>query len=92
MRSSTSSSVQKLDDGKTIQDVITWGSQPLFQPWTIPPPATDIAGITAMSPGNKSRIKLSNLEPGDYGFFCFLPDNEDVSHVQLGMVYPFTVT
>ncbi len=84
--------VQKLDDGKTIQDVITWGSQPLFQPWTIPPPATDIVGITAMSPGNKSRIKLSNLEPGDYGFFCFVPDHEDVSHVQLGMVYPFTVT
>ena len=45
-----------------------------------------------MSPGNKSRIKLSNLEPGDYGFFCFIPDAEDVPHVKLGMVYPFTVT
>jgi uncharacterized cupredoxin-like copper-binding protein len=84
--------VGKLKDGETVQDVITWGSQPLFQPWTLPQPYEDIGGITAMSPGNKSRIKLSNLEPGEYGFFCFLPDKEDVSHVQLGMVYPFTVT
>jgi uncharacterized cupredoxin-like copper-binding protein len=83
--------VGKLKDGQTIQDVITWGSQPLFQPWTLPQPYDDIGGITGISPGNKERIKLSNLEPGDYGFFCFLPNDEDVSHVQLGMVYPFTV-
>lgn len=84
--------VGKLKDGQTVQDVITWGSQPLFQPWTLPQPYEDIGGITGMSPGNKSRIKLSNLEPGDYGFFCFVPDKKDVSHVKLGMVYPFTVT
>jgi len=83
--------VGKLQDGKTIQDVVTWGSQPAFQPWTIPQPFDDIGGITAMSPGNKSRIKLSNLEPGEYGFFCFVPNEDDVSHVAEGMVYPFTV-
>ena len=76
--------VGKLQDGKTIQDVVTWGSQPPFQPWTIPQPYDDIGGITAMSNGNKSRIRLSNLDPGDYGFFCFVPDEEGVSHVRRG--------
>jgi hypothetical protein len=83
--------VGKLQDGKTIQDVVAFGSQPAFQPWTIPQPYDDIGGITAMSNGNKSRITLSKLDPGDYGFFCFVPDEEGVSHVAAGMVYPFTV-
>lgn len=83
--------VGKLQDGKSIQDVIAWGSQPLFQPNPYLQPYDDVGGITGISPGAKSRIKLGKLSPGDYGLFCFIPNDQGVSHIADGMVYPFTV-
>jgi hypothetical protein len=81
----------RLNDGATPQDVITWGSQPLFVPNPYPQPYRDVGGITAIDPGRRSRINVGQLEPGNYGLFCFVPNAEDESHITLGMLFPFTV-
>jgi uncharacterized cupredoxin-like copper-binding protein len=83
--------VGKLGDGTTIADVVEWGSQPVFQPWDLPRPFTDPVGITVISPGVRNRVRLGDLAPGRYGLFCFLPGPDMVSHVALGMAYPFEV-
>lgn len=83
--------VGRLQDGKTPQDVIAWGSQPLFVTSTLPQPFDDVDGITPIDVGARSRIDLGQLEPGDYGLFCFLPNAANESHIALGMLYPFSV-
>jgi hypothetical protein len=80
-----------LPDGTTVDDFITFGVAPPFQP--LPPqPYVDIGGITATKPGERSVIDL-DLEPGNYVLACFLPnlDNEMSNHIAEGMVFPFTV-
>jgi uncharacterized cupredoxin-like copper-binding protein len=81
----------RLPAGKTVQDVIAFGSAPLFQPNPTPQPYEDVGGITAISPGKRARIDVGNLSPGNYGLFCFIPNKDGTSHVALGMVLPFTV-
>ena len=56
-----------------------------------PPPAKPIGGISGMMKGATVYVPV-NLEPGEYGMYCFLPDAKDGKlHVEHGMMRQFTV-
>ena len=54
------------------------------------PPFIAVGGIGAIPPGG-SAYWVQNLEPGNYGLLCFVPNAEGVPHAALGMVAGFTV-
>ena len=56
-----------------------------------PPPAMPAGGIVAIAPGQEN-VLVSELTPGEYGLFCFVPDAKDgKSHITHGMFKQITV-
>ena len=75
-----------LAPGKTAKDLAKWVGEQKG-----PPPGTPIGGISGMSKGDVAYLPV-DLEPGEYGLFCFLPDAKDGSmHVEHGMIKQITV-
>jgi len=76
----------KLAPGKKAADLLEWlGKQ------DGPPPAMPVGGITGIEPGARQSI-IVDLTPGNYAWFCFLPDARDgKEHVRHGMVTEFQV-
>lgn len=56
-----------------------------------PPPGKPIGGISGMAKGGVAYLPV-DLEPGEYGLYCFLPDAKDGKpHVDHGMIRQLTV-
>jgi hypothetical protein len=73
--------IVKLAPGKTAQDALAWS-----RTHEGPPPAELFGGATAIAPGQVNFV-TADFTPGDYAFFCFVPDAKDgKSHVAHGMV------
>lgn len=79
--------VAKLMPGKSLDDLMAWmeaGEEG-------PPPALPIGGMQALDQGLGANFDL-DLEPGDYGLICFVPDAKDGKpHTVHGMMKQFTV-
>ena len=76
----------RLAPGKTPQDVVAWVEQPAG-----PPPGMPLGGTVGMARGVSNDVVLE-LEPGEYGLLCFLPDAGDGKpHVAHGMMRQITV-
>jgi uncharacterized cupredoxin-like copper-binding protein len=82
--------VMRFDSGKTLADFVA--AMRAMKP-TDPMPswAHDVGGPNAPAPGSEFSATI-NLEPGDYGFLCFVPTPDNVPHVMKGMMKAFTVT
>lgn len=81
--------VIKLAQGVTMQKLLQLMSQP--NPPAGPPPFTDAGGLGALKPNSSAWLKL-NLQPGNYGTLCFVPDQKTGKpHFMLGMYASFTV-
>jgi hypothetical protein len=77
----------QLAPGKTIEDLGKW----VFD-MKGPPPGKPIGGIPGVIKG-KNTFFEANLEPGDYGMICFIPDAKDgKAHFTHGMTTQFKVT
>ncbi len=78
--------IAQLAPGKTVADLATWVGE-----MKGPPPAKPIGGISGMMKGATVYVPV-NLEPGEYGMYCFLPDAKNGKlHVEHGMMRQFTV-
>ena len=76
----------QLAPGKTIEDVGKW----VFD-MKGPPPGKPIGGVPAFMKG-KNTFFEANLEPGEYGMICFIPDAKDGKpHMQHGMTQQFKI-
>ncbi len=76
----------KLAPGKTPMDVVQW-----IEKHDGPPPGAPMGGITDLVRGTATYVDL-DLEPGEYGLLCFLPDAKDGKpHFVHGMHKQFTV-
>ncbi len=79
----------KMEQGKTISDALNFLKQPTPSG---PPPFTDAGGMGALQQGSSAWLKL-DLQPGNYGALCFVPDSKTGQpHFMLGMYKAFTVT
>jgi uncharacterized cupredoxin-like copper-binding protein len=56
-----------------------------------PPPVMPAGGIVGLTPGQENLVTL-DLEPGEYGLYCFLPAPDGKEHVEHGMFKKITVT
>jgi hypothetical protein len=81
--------VARIDEGKTVADVIGYESQ--RYPRAGAAPYTLVAGTTFLSPGERARVDL-DLPAGKYAWLCFLPSPDGGPHLALGMVHPFAVS
>lgn len=78
--------ILQLAPGKTVADLAKWVGE-----MKGPPPGKPIGGITGMMKGTTVYVPV-NLEPGEYGMYCFLPDAKDGKmHVEHGMMKQFSV-
>lgn len=78
----------KFQDGAGVDDATAFFSGPP----TGPPPFAGVGGMQAVMPQGSSFLVLEDLEPGDYGLICLIPDPADgVPHAQKGMLTPATV-
>jgi hypothetical protein len=78
--------IAKLAPGKSTQDALAW-----LLKMDGPPPLMPIGGTAALAKGAWNDIMV-DLEPGEYGLFCFVPDAKDGrEHVHHGMVRQFRV-
>ena len=55
------------------------------------PPVIPVGGIVALTPGQENLVTL-DLEPGNYGLYCFFPAPDGKEHVVHGMVKQISVT
>ncbi|HET8551881.1 MAG TPA: hypothetical protein VFM97_05340 [Gammaproteobacteria bacterium] len=79
--------VMKLDEGKTLADVMAAFAHPGPPPTWMHP----IGGPNTPGPGGVSNATLV-LQPGHYVAFCVIPAPDGKPHVMHGMITPFTVT
>jgi hypothetical protein len=78
--------IAKLEDGKKAADLAAWIESPKG-----PPPGKPMGGISGMSKGAVVYLPV-DLEPGEYGVYCFLPDAKDGKpHVAHGMMTQVSV-
>lgn len=78
--------IVRLAPGKTAHDFTAWAEKPAG-----PPPALPLGGTVAMIQGVSNDVVL-DLEPGEYGLICFIPDAKDGKpHFVHGMVQQITV-
>ena len=56
-----------------------------------PPPIIPVGGTVGMTAGIDNYLTV-DLEPGEYGLYCFLPAPDGKEHVQHGMFKKITVT
>lgn len=70
----------KLAPGSSLQDFAVWAEK-----MQGPPPAEGVGGIAILDNDLHSQFSV-NLEPGEYGLFCFVPDMKDGKpHLMHGM-------
>lgn len=83
-------SLVRLEQGKTLQDVLTTLQE---QPGAPPPSwATVVGGPGAINPGSSSNATVV-LAPGTHVMVCFVPDAADGKpHFAKGMIGSFNVT
>src|SRR6185295_18584078 len=73
----------KLAPGKTVKDFGAWATTGGMKGQ---PPAMPVGGVVTLDPGGKSTF-TADLEAGDYGLICFVPDSKDGKmHLQHGMM------
>ncbi len=78
--------IAQLAPGKTAEDLAKW-----VESMQGPPPGKPIGGISGMPNGAVVYVPV-DLEPGEYGLFCFLPDAKDGKmHIAHGMLTQVTV-
>lgn len=61
----------KLDKGKKPMDFAQWGEKQVGKP-----PGTLHGGVSGIMPGDTAFVEV-DLEPGQYGLICFVPDHKD---------------
>lgn len=75
-----------LPPGKKAGDLAAWIGKQVG-----PPPGKPVGGISGMGKGAVVYLPV-DLEPGEYGIFCFLSDAKDGKmHVEHGMIKQITV-
>jgi hypothetical protein len=78
--------IARLEPGKTPADMLSW-----IVSRQGPPPAMPVGGATFIAPGGVNYLTV-DLQPGEYGLFCFVPDAGDgKEHVAHGMIRQITV-
>ncbi len=78
--------IAQLAPGKRAGDLATW-----LEKQQGPPPGKPIGGTSGMAKGGVVYLPV-DLEPGEYGLFCFLPDAKDGKmHIEHGMITQFAV-
>ncbi len=78
--------IAQLAPGKRAADLATW-----LDKQQGPPPGKPIGGTSGMAKGRVVYLPV-DLEPGEYGLFCFLPDAKDGKmHIEHGMITQFAV-
>lgn len=78
--------IAQLAPGKTAEDLAKW-----VETMQGPPPGKPIGGISGMPNGAVVYVPV-DLEPGEYGLYCFLPDAKDGKlHIAHGMMTQVTV-
>ena len=75
----------KLAEGKTLENVQAFMQSPHGAP-----PFANVGGFQAIHPGETGWLHL-DLTPGEYVALCYVPDEHGKSHIEHGMVLPFTV-
>lgn len=76
----------QLAPGKSAADLGKWVENQVG-----PPPGKPIGGTSGMSKGDVVYLPV-DLEPGEYGIYCFLPDSKDGKmHVEHGMMRQISV-
>ncbi len=79
--------IVKLGAGKQPMDFAEWGEKQVG-----PPPGTIHGGVSAIMPGAHAFVDV-DLEPGEYGLICFIPDMKDgKGHYHHGMIKRVTVS
>ncbi|HEX6105889.1 MAG TPA: hypothetical protein VFZ26_09910 [Gemmatimonadales bacterium] len=79
--------IVRLVEGKEPMEFAEWGERPVG-----PSPATIHGGVSAIMPGAEAFLEV-DLEPGDYGLICFVPDMKDgKGHYHHGMIKRITVS
>jgi len=77
----------QLAPGKTIEELGAWAMD-----MKGPPPGKTLGGVPAIVKGKAAYFE-ANLEPGDYGLICFVPDAKDGKpHFTRGMAQQFKVS
>lgn len=72
----------KLAPGKKVADFAAWAEGGLKGP----PPAEPIGGVSVVDKGGRATF-TADLEPGNYGLMCFVPDAKDGKpHLAHGMM------
>jgi hypothetical protein len=77
----------RLPAGAPVGALPEWISQGM----TGPPPAIPMGGIVGLSPGQVNIVTV-DLEPGEYGLYCFLPAPDGKEHIVHGMLKKIVVT
>jgi uncharacterized cupredoxin-like copper-binding protein len=78
--------IVKLEPGKNAPDLLNWLAKPQG-----PPPAMPLGGTTNLDTGESNYLTM-DLTPGEYAFYCFVPDAKDHQpHFAHGMVKQITV-
>jgi len=78
--------IAQLAPGKTAADLAKW-----VENQQGPPPGKPMGGISGMAKGGVVYLPV-DLEPGEYGLYCFLPDAKDGKmHIEHGMIKQITV-
>ena len=78
--------VVKLAPGKNAGDLLTW-----IESMQGPPPGLPLGGTSLLATGEENFLTL-DLEPGEYGLYCFVPDATDQRpHFMHGMVRQISV-
>ena len=82
--------VNKLDEGISVQDAMNFMMAGENADGS--PPFTTVGGLAPMSNGLTAWYEME-LESGEYGLFCFIPDTVNVGmrHHELGMIAQLTV-
>jgi hypothetical protein len=76
----------RLMPGKKPEDLFAWMAKPEGAPPVLP-----VGGITGIEPDAVQSIVV-DLEPGNYAWYCFLPDAKDGrEHIAHGMIRQFTI-
>ena len=78
--------VARLAPGKTTADALAW-----IEKQAGAPPILPLGGTVSLATGAWNDVPL-DLEPGEYAFFCFVPDAKDGKpHFMHGMVQTITL-
>jgi hypothetical protein len=76
----------RLAPGKAAADLLTWIENPAG-----PPPMIPAGGLTPIDAGGEANVVV-DLEPGEYGLYCFVNDVRDGRlHALHGMMRQITV-